>query len=130
MQQQMGWLKTNVTSGTMNALFNIDNTYGERAHVAGSTTRAASRPVAMTRPPHARLRCAEQRSRCALSLHAPALSSLAVGEALCSCHEADDVVDALPEEVGLGAADGAGKEAGEGWLRPPVDNRVPLFSFG
>jgi hypothetical protein len=28
MQQQMGWLKSNVTTGTMSALFNIDNAYG------------------------------------------------------------------------------------------------------
>jgi hypothetical protein len=40
MQQRMGWLKTNMTGGTMSALFNISPSYGEPRCGGGGGTAA------------------------------------------------------------------------------------------
>lgn len=42
MQQRMGWLKTNMTGGTMSALFDITPAYGELGGGGGHAARAAA----------------------------------------------------------------------------------------
>jgi hypothetical protein len=46
MQQRMGWIKTNMTGGTMSALFNISPSYGGRGGQEGGRSFLVRQPHA------------------------------------------------------------------------------------